>query len=203
MINALQITLVPWYASYLDPDAPMPRTQTIERHLIAFRAALAECVDLQNRIETERVAVSAITNAIGFANETLVRRGWVSRHTVDMLALSMQENALDLNAALDEVDASIRTAIVPVQAFAQATERIKSAQDKVLRDCEDPAAGAKSASGVDLIDRVEAEHSALSERLLANYRELADKTAHALDDLREKIDRLQTSFAQISATMSA
>ncbi len=172
----------------------MSNLPVIEHHLVAFHTVQVECNELKRSVESERRAVSAITNAINFASEKLVVRGQVPREKAQDLALSMEQNAEDLNAALDEVAASITAAIGPVEAFKMATERIKSARDAALRRNAD-------AASFEMIDSVAARHSALCERLLANFRELADKAHCALDDLREKIDGLQMSFAQISAAM--
>lgn len=108
----------------------------------------------------------------------------------------MHENMDDLNTALDEVDASIQAAEAPVQAFALVTERLTRAQ----RVTGDERRNIGSAHGK-IIDTLPAQLASLCERLLANFRELADKARCALDDLRAKIDGLQTSFAQISAAM--
>ncbi|OTP78739.1 hypothetical protein [Caballeronia sordidicola] len=98
--------------------------------MTAFSEVLAECTELKDRVETERVAVSAITAALVSASETLVERGWMTAKKVHGLTVSMEESALDLRAALDEVDASITTAIAPVEVFAQATERMRIAQSQ-------------------------------------------------------------------------
>lgn len=180
----------------------MPTTQVIETHLTAFHAVLAECSDLKSRVETERVTVSAITAALIGASETLVLRGWMTPQKVQGLTLSMEENALDLKAALDEVDASILTAIGPVEVFAKATERMRLAQAKALPAHENPLAGQHAPSEHGLLDSIAAQHSALCEHLLESVRELADKAARTLDDLREKIDRLQSSFGEIIAAMT-
>jgi hypothetical protein len=181
----------------------MPTTQVIETHLTAFHAVLAECSDLKSRVETERVAVSAITAALVGASETLARRGWMTPQKVQGLTISMEENALDLKAALDEVDASIRTAIGPVERFAQATERMKLAQTKALPVCEKSLNEQQGPSETGLFDSIAAQHSALCEHLLESVREFADKAARTLDDLREKIDRLQSSFGEITAAMAS
>jgi hypothetical protein len=178
----------------------MPTT-VIEIHLTAIDAVLAECSELKSRVETERIAVSAITAALVDASETLVQRGWVSPQKVQGLTLSMEENALDLSAALDEVDASILTAIAPVEIFAQATERMRTARRK--HPTHDGAAAeepGKAESG--MFDSVAARHSALCEHLLESVREFAGKAARRLDDLREKIDKLQSLFGEIMAAMS-
>ena len=52
----------------------------------------------------------------------------MTQQKVEGLTLSIEENALDLKAALYEVDASIRTAIGPVEKFAAVTERLRTAQ---------------------------------------------------------------------------
>ena len=106
----------------------MLTTPVIETHLSAFHEVIAECTDLKSRVETERVAVSAISAAIVNASGTLARRGYITQQKVEGLILSIEENALDLKAALDEVDASIRTAIGPVEKFAAVTERLRTAQ---------------------------------------------------------------------------
>ncbi|MEA3100560.1 MAG: hypothetical protein QOF74_4800 [Caballeronia mineralivorans] len=112
----------------------MASTPVIETHLNAFHEVLAECTDLKSRVETERVAVSAITAALVNASETLARRGYMTPQKVEGLTISMEENALDLKAALDEVDASIRTAIGPVEKFAEVTERMRIAQGRSSPD---------------------------------------------------------------------
>lgn len=168
--------------------------QIIERYLAEFRMVLSECADMKKVSRNERRAVSAITIAINFASETLVSRGQVPLQKAQGLARSIEQNANDLNAALDEVDASIAAAIGPVEAFTQATERLKSAQQRALQLNADPASFVQ-------INGVVARHSSLCERLLENFRELADKARRSLEELREKIDGLQTSFAQISAVM--
>jgi hypothetical protein len=179
----------------------MPTIQAIESHMTAFSAVLAECTELKYRVETERVAVSAITAALVGASETLVQRGWMTPQKVQGLTVSMEENALDLKAALDEVDASIATAIAPVEVFAQATERLRNAQthESSFFDTDVREPGAASPS---LLDIVGAQYSALCERLLRNVRELASIAAGRLDDLREKIDQLQSSFGEITAAMA-
>src|ERR1700712_2022982 len=106
----------------------MPNIQVIELHMTAFTAVIAECTELKFRVETERGAVSAITAAIVDAGETLVQRGWMTAQKAQGLTFSMEESALALRAALDEVDASIATAIAPVEVFALATERLRVAQ---------------------------------------------------------------------------
>ena len=172
----------------------MSITKIIEHHLVAFHTVQDECTHLKKSVESERLAVSAITNAINFASEKLVYRGLVPLQKAQGLALSMEQNAEDLNAALDEVAASLTAAIGPVEAFTKVTERIKTAQEAALRHDPDAASFA-------MIDSVAARHSDLCERLLVNFRELADKARRTLDELREKIDGLQASFAQISAAM--
>jgi hypothetical protein len=181
----------------------MPTTKVIETHLTAFHAVLAECSDLKSRVETERVAVSAITAALVDASETLVQRGWMTPQKVQGLTLSMEENALDLKAALDEIDASICMAIVPVEMFAQATERMRIAQKKAHPAHEKSPAEQHGPSEPGLFDSIAAQHSALCEHLLESVRELADKATRTLDDLREKIDRLQTAFGEITAAMAS
>jgi phage shock protein A len=191
---------VPFASSY---ECPMPRNQAIETHLTAFHAILEECTDLKSRVETERDAVSAVTAALTHAGETLAQRGLVPRDQVEGLTSSVEENALDLRTALDEVDASIRAAIGPVEAFARATERIRSARDMAHRTSRNPATGLPmNPAEWDHIESVAAQHSALCERLLAGFRELADTATRTLDDLREKISRLQASFGEITAAMS-
>ena len=54
-----------------------------------------------------------------------------------------------------------------------------------------------------MFDSMAAQHSALCEQLLESVRELANKAAYRLDDLREKIDRLQSSFGEITAAMAS
>jgi hypothetical protein len=178
-------------------------TQVIENHMTALNAVLAKCTDLKGRVETERVAVTAITTALVDASETLVRRGWMTPQKVQGLTLSMEENALDLNAALDEVDASIRTAIGPVEIFAQATERMRLAQESVQMPDGQAATDRPNAAEPGFFDLVAAQYSALCENLLTKVRELAEIAAHRLDDLREKIDRLQSSFGEITAAMDS
>lgn len=182
----------------------MPTTPVIETHLSAFHEVLAECTDLKSRVETEREAVSAITAAIVQASETLARRGYMTPQKVEGLTLSMGKNALDLKAALDEVDASIRTAIGPVEKFAAATERMRMAQRGPHPDHLGPAAADQSGRPEPrMFDSLAAQHSALCEHLLESVRELADKATYRLDDLREKIDRLQSSFGEITAAMAS
>jgi len=184
-------------------ECPMPRNQVIERHLTAFDAILVECTDLKSRVETERDAVAAVTAALAYAGETLAQRGLLPRHRVEGLTSSVEENALDLRIALDEVDASIRAAIGPVEAFARATERIGTAREMAQRASRDPATGLPmNPAELERIESVAAQHSALCDRLLAGFRELADTATRTLDDLREKIDRLQASFGEITAAMS-
>jgi phage shock protein A len=185
------------------PECPMPRNQAIDRHLTAFNAILEECTGLKSRVETERDAVSAVTAALTHAGEALAQRGLVSRHRVEGLTSSVEENALDLRTALDEVDASIRAAIGPVEAFARATERIGTAREMAQRAALDPATGLPTnPAELERIESVAAQHSALCERLLAGYRELADTATRTLDDLCEKIDRLQAAFGEVTAAMS-
>ena len=176
-------------------------TPVIETHLSAFHEVLAECTDLKSRVESERVAVSAIAAAIVNASEDLARRGYITPQKVEGLAISIEENALDLKAALDEVDASIRTAIGPVEKFAAVTERLKMAQGRKLPDHLRPA---DQSAGLEptMFDSMAAQHCALCEHLLASVRELADKAKYRLDDLREKIDWLQSSFGEITAAMA-
>jgi hypothetical protein len=184
----------------------MRPTPVIETHLSAFHEVIAECTDLKSRVETERVAVSAITAAIVNASETLAKRGYMTPQKVEGLTLSIEENALDLKAALDEVDASIRTAIGPVEKFAAVTERLRTAQRVALpvhvmavagrsEEPEEPEAS--------MFDSIAAQHSALCEHLLESVRELANKATYRLDDLREKIDRLQSSYGEITAAMAS
>jgi hypothetical protein len=176
-------------------------TRVIETHLSAFHEVLAECTDLKSRVESERVAVSAITAAIVNASEDLARRGYITPKKVEGLTISIEENALDLKAALDEVDASIRTAIGPVEKFAAVTERLKLAQGRKLPD-RLPPAGGSAGPEPSMFDSMAAQHYALCEHLLESVRELADKAKFRLDDLREKIDRLQSTFGEISAAMA-
>ena len=166
--------------------------------MTAFTAVIAECTELKFRVETERGAVSAITAAIVDAGETLVQRGWMTAQKAQGLTFSMEENALDLRAALDEVDASIATAIAPVEVFALATERLRIAQtwDAVS------VADERGPPSFALLDTVAAQYSALCEKLLRNVRELASIAAGQLDDLREKISLLQSSFGEITAAMA-
>ena len=176
----------------------MPNIQVIELHMTAFTAVIAECTELKFRVETERGAVSAITAAIVDAGETLVQRGWMTAQKAQGLTFSMEENALDLRAALDEVDASIATAIAPVEVFALATERLRTARtwDAVS------VADERGPPSFALLDTVAAQYSALCEKLLRNVRELASIAAGQLDDLREKISLLQSSFGEITAAMA-
>lgn len=169
--------------------------------MIAFSAVLAECTELKYRVETEREAVSAITAALVGAGETLVQRGWMTPQKVQGLTVCMEENALDLKAALDEVDASISTAIAPVEVFAQATERLRNAQSRGSLSL-DADAGKPGTPSPALFETVAAQYSMLCERLLRNVRELATIAAGRLDDLREKIDLLQSSFGEITAAMA-
>jgi len=179
-------------------------TPVIETHLSAFHEVIAECTDLKSRVETERVAVSAIAAAIVNASETLARRGYITPQKVEGLTLSIEENALDLKAALDEVDASIRTAIGPVEKFAAVTERLRTAQKVALPVHVTAAAGRSEGSEAleaSMFDSIAAQHSALCEHLLESVRELANKATYRLDDLRERIDRLQSSYGEITAAM--
>jgi hypothetical protein len=179
-------------------------TPVIETHLSAFHEVIAECTDLKSRVETERVAVSAIAAAIVNASETLARRGYITPQKVEGLTLSIEENALDLKAALDEVDASIRTAIGPVEKFAVVTERLRTAQKVALPVHVTAAAGRSEGSEAleaSMFDSIAAQHSALCEHLLESVRELANKATYRLDDLRERIDRLQSSYGEITAAM--
>jgi hypothetical protein len=176
----------------------------IETHLSAFHEVIAECTDLKSRVETERVAVSAITAAIVNASETLAKRGYMTPQKVEGLTLSIEENALDLKAALDEVDASIRTAIGPVEKFAAVTERLRTAQTVALPVHVMAAAGRSEEPEepeASMFDSIAAQHSALCEHLLESVRELANKATYRLDDLRERIDRLQSSYGEITAAM--
>lgn len=181
----------------------MTSTPVIETHLNAFHEVLAECTDLKSRVETERVAVSAITAALVNASETLARRGYMTPQKVEGLTVSMEENALDLKAALDEVDASIRTAIGPVEKFAEVTERMRIAQGRSSPDHGKSIAGQTGWPEPTTFDSMVAQHSALCEHMLESVRDLADKTKYRLDDLREKIDRLQSSFGEITAAMAS
>jgi hypothetical protein len=52
-----------------------------------------------------------------------------------------------------------------------------------------------------MFDSIAAQHSALCEHLLESVRELANKATYRLDDLRERIDRLQSSYGEITAAM--
>ncbi len=177
----------------------------IETHLSAFHEIIAECTDLKSRVENERVAVSAITTAITNASETLARRGYITPQKIEGLTLSIEENALDLKAALDEVDASIRTAIGPVEKFAAVTERLRTAQKAALPVHAAPAGPSEESeeSEGSMFDSIAAQHSALCEHLLESVRDLANKAAYRLDDLREKIDRLQSSYGEITAAMAS
>jgi hypothetical protein len=181
----------------------MASTPVIETHLNAFHEVLAECTDLKSRVETERVAVSAITAALVNASETLAKRGYMTPQKVEGLTISMEENALDLKAALDEVDASIRTAIGPVEKFAEVTERMRIAQRRSSPDHGESIAGQTGWPEPTTFDSMVAQHSALCEHMLESVRDLADKTKYRLDDLREKIDRLQSSFGEITAAMAS
>ena len=181
----------------------MLTTPVIETHLSAFHEVIAECTDLKSRVETERIAVSAITAAIVNASETLARRGYITPQKVEGLTLSIEENALDLKAALDEVDASIRTAIGPVEKFAAVTERMRLLQRVALPVHVTVASGQSEGPEASRFDSIAAQHSALCEHLLESVRELAGKAAHRLDDLREKIDRLQSSYGEITAAMAS
>ncbi|MEA3126601.1 MAG: hypothetical protein QOD67_3620 [Caballeronia sp.] len=184
----------------------MLSTPVIETHLSAFHEVIAECTDLKSRVETERVAVSAITAAFVNASETLARRGYITPQKVEGLTLSIEENALDLKAALDEVDASIRTAIGPVEKFAAVTERLRSAQKVALPVQVTAAAGRSDGSEAletSMFDSIAAQHSALCEHLLESVRELANKATYRLDDVRERIDRLQSSYGEITAAMAS
>jgi phage shock protein A len=181
----------------------MLTTPVIETHLNAFHEVIAECTDLKSRVETERMAVSAVTAAIVNASETLARRGYMTPQKVEGLTLSIEENALDLKAALDEVDASIRTAIGPVEKFAAVTERLRTAQRRVLPVHVTAALGQSEGLDALMVDSMAAQHSALCEHLLESVRELASKATHRLDDLREKIDRLQSSYGEITAAMAS
>jgi hypothetical protein len=176
----------------------MPNIQVIELHMTAFTAVIAECTELKFRVETERGAVSAITAALVDAGETLVQRGWMTAQKAQGLTFSMEENALDLRAALDEVDASIATAIAPVEVFALATERLRTARTWDAVSVVDERGPPSFA----LLDTVAAQYSALCEKLLRNVRELASIAAGQLDDLREKISLLQSSFGEITAAMA-
>jgi phage shock protein A len=175
----------------------------IETHLSAFHEVIAECTDLKSRVETERVAVSAITAAIVNASDTLARRGYMTPQKVEGLTLSIEENALDLKAALDEVDASIRTAIGPVEKFAAVTERLRTVQRGALPAHVKTTEGQSARPEALMFDSMAAQHSALCEHLLENVRELASKATYRLDDLREKIDRLQSSYGEITAAMAS
>jgi len=117
--------------------------------------------------------------------------------------LSIEENALDLKAALDEVDASIQTAIGPVEKFAAVTERLRTAQGAALPAHVTAAAGQSEGPEALMFDSMAAQHSALCEHLLESVRELANKATYRLDDLREKIDRLQSSYGEITAAMAS
>jgi hypothetical protein len=54
-----------------------------------------------------------------------------------------------------------------------------------------------------MFDSMAARHSALCEHLLESVRELASEATYRLDDLREKIDRLQSSYGEITAAMAS
>lgn len=181
----------------------MLTTPAIETHMSAFHEVIAECSDLKSRVETERVAVSAITTAIVNASETLARRGYLTPQKVEGLTLSIEENALDLKAALDEVDATIRTAIGPVEKFAAVTERLRTARTRALPVHVTAASGQSEEPEAAMLDLMAAQHSALCEHLLQSVRELANKATYRLDDLREKIDRLQSSYGEITAAMAS
>jgi len=181
----------------------MLTTPVIETHLSAFHEVIAECADLKSRVETERVAVSAITAAIVNASGTLARRGYMTQQKVEGLTLSIEENALDLKAALDEVDASIRTAIGPVEKFAAVTERLRTAQRGARPVHVTAASGQSEGPEASMFDLMAAQHSALCEHLLESVRELANKATYRLDDLRERIDRLQSSYGEITAAMAS
>ncbi|WP_060818543.1 hypothetical protein [Caballeronia sordidicola] len=170
--------------------------------MTAFSAVLAECTALKYRVETEREAVSAITAALVDASETLVLHGWATPQKIQGLTVSVEENALDLKAALDEVDASISTAIAPVEVFAQATERLRNARKHESASL-GPSTGEPGSPSPALLDTVAAQYSALCEKLLRNVRELATIAAGRLDDLREKISLLQSSFGEITMAMAA
>jgi hypothetical protein len=191
--------------SYLCPPLiiTMLTTPVIETHLSAFHEVIAECTDLKSRVETERVAVSAIPAAIVNASGTLVRRGYMTQQKVEGLTLSIEENALDLKAALDEVDASIRTAIGPVEKFAAVTERLRTAQRGARPVHVTAASGQSEGPEASMFDLMAAQHSALCEHLLESVRELANKATYRLDDLRERIDRLQSSYGEITAAMAS
>lgn len=180
----------------------MQTTSAIDAHMSAFHEVIAEWTDLKSRVETERVAVSAITTAIVNAGETLARRGFLTSQKVEGLTLSVEENALDLKAALDEVDATILTAIGPVEKFAAVTERLRKARTRVL-PVHVTSAGQPDQPEAAMLDLMTAQHSALCEHLLASVRELANKATYRLDDLREKIDRLQSSYGEITAAMAS
>jgi hypothetical protein len=181
----------------------MLTTPVIETHLSAFHEVIAECTDLKSRVETERVAVSAISAAIVNASETLARRGYMTPQKVEGLTLSIEENALDLKAALDEVDASIRTAIGPVEKFAAVTERLRTAQRGARPVHVTAASGQSEEPEALMFDLMAAQHSALCEHLLESVRELANKATYRLDDLRKKIDGLQSSYGEITAAMAS
>jgi hypothetical protein len=181
----------------------MITTPVIETHLNAFHKVLAECTGLKSRVETEREAVMAITAAIVYASDNLARRGYITQQKVEGLTLSIEENALDLKAALDEVDVSILTAIGPVEKFAAATERMRIAASNRHMDSVMAAADHSGRPEPGMFDAMAAQHSALCEQLLESVRELADIATYRLDDLREKIDRLQSSFGEITAAMAS
>jgi hypothetical protein len=178
----------------------MLRNPGIEMHLSAFHDILTECSALKSRVETERNAVSAVTAALVHTNETLARRGLLPPNQAVGLASSMEENALDLCATLDQVDASICAAMAPMEAFAKATERIRLARENAQRAAHDAAGSAQAEMA--RIESVVEQHSALCERLLTGSRDLADTASRTLDDLREKVDRLQAAFGEIVAAMS-
>ncbi|MGX7001503.1 hypothetical protein [Caballeronia sp. KNU42] len=127
----------------------------------------------------------------------------MTQQKVEGLTLSIEENALDLKAALDEVDASIRTAIGPVEKFAAVTERLRTAQRGASRVHFTAASGQSETPEASMFDLMAAQHSALCEHLLESVRELANKAAYRLDDLRERIDRLQSSYGEITAAMAS
>jgi hypothetical protein len=54
-----------------------------------------------------------------------------------------------------------------------------------------------------MFDSIAAQHSALCEHLLESVRELANKATYRLDDVRERIDRLQSSYGEITAAMAS
>jgi hypothetical protein len=186
----------------------MRPTPVIDTHLSAFHEVIAECTGLKSRVATERVAVSAITAAIVNASETLGRRGYMTPQKIEGLTLSIEENALDLKAALDEVDASICTAIGPVEKFAAVTERLRTARKVALPFHVTAATGPSEGDQLDeseasIFDSIAAQHAALCEHLLESVRDLANKATYRLDDLREKIDHLQSSYGEITAAMAS